>query len=72
MKHTHGEGVLFVALLAALAACADPATRTVGLGIPNNAQSEPTLSSGSEERAALSKIARLLALALDNEPARNI
>jgi hypothetical protein len=70
MKHTHGEGVLFVALLAAFAACADPATRTVGLGIPNNAQSEPTPSSGNEERAALSKIARLVAVALDNEPAR--
>jgi hypothetical protein len=70
MKHTHGEGVLFVALLAAFAACADPATRTVGLGIPNNAQTEPTPSSGNEERAALSKIARLVAVALDNEPAR--
>ena len=70
MKHTHGEGVLFVALLAALAACADPASRTVGLGVPNNAQSEPTPSSPNEERAALSKIARLVAVAMDNEPAR--
>jgi hypothetical protein len=70
MKHTHGEGVLFVALLAGLAACADPASRTVGLGVPHNAQSEPTPSSPNEERAALSKIARLVAVALDNEPAR--
>ncbi|HEV2018379.1 MAG TPA: hypothetical protein VGQ98_08775 [Gemmatimonadaceae bacterium] len=70
MKHTHGEGVLFVALLAALAACADPASRTVGLSVPNNAESEPTPSSANEERAALSKIARLVALAMDNEPAR--
>ena len=70
MKHTHGEGVLFVALLAALAACADPASRTVGLSVPNNARSEPTPSSGNEERAALSKIARLVAVAMDNEPAR--
>jgi hypothetical protein len=70
MKHTHGEGVLFVALLAALAACADPASRTVGLGVPHNAQSEPTPSSPNEERAALSTIARLVAVALDNEPAR--
>jgi hypothetical protein len=70
MKHTHGEGVLCVALLAALVACADPASRTVGLSAPNSAQSEPTPSSANEERAALSKIARLVAVAMDNEPAR--
>jgi hypothetical protein len=70
MKHTNGEGVLFVALLAALVACADPATRTLGLGVPQKSQSEPTPSSPNEERAALSKIARLVAEALDNEPAR--
>jgi hypothetical protein len=70
MKQTHGEGVLFVALLAALAACGDPVSRTVGLGVSQSAQSEPTPSSPSEERAALSKIARLVAVALDNEPAR--
>ena len=70
MKHTHGEGVLFVALLAALVACADPASRTVGLGVSNNAQSELTPSSANEERAALTKIARLVAVAMDNEPAR--
>ena len=70
MKHTHGEGVLFVALLAALVACADPASRTVGLGVSNNVQSEPTPSSANEERAALTKIARLVAVAMDNEPAR--
>jgi hypothetical protein len=70
MKHTHGEGVLFVALLAALAACADPASRTVGPSISTNVQSEPTTSPANEERAALSKIARLVAVAMDNEPAR--
>ncbi|HXL86034.1 MAG TPA: hypothetical protein VN927_02435, partial [Gemmatimonadaceae bacterium] len=66
MTHTHGEGVLFVALLAALAGCADPASRTVGLSAPSSAQSEPAPSSGNEERAALSKIARLVAVAMDN------
>jgi hypothetical protein len=70
MKHTHGEGVLFVALLAALVACSDPATRTIGLGVPHNVRSEPTPSSPTEERAALSTIARLVAVAMDNEPAR--
>ena len=70
MKHTHGEGVLFVALFAALVSCADPAGRTVGLSAPDNARNEPTPSSANEERVALSKIAQLLAVALDNEPAR--
>jgi hypothetical protein len=70
MKHTHGEGVLFVALLAAAVGCADPASRTVGLNPGNNAQSEPTPSSLNEERAALTKITRLVAVAMDNEPAR--
>jgi hypothetical protein len=70
MKHTHGEGVLFVALLTALVACADPASRTVGPSVSTNVQSEPTPSSPNEERAALTKIARLVAVAMDNEPAR--
>jgi hypothetical protein len=70
MRHPHGEGVLFVTLLTAFVACAEPATRTVGLGVPQKAQSEPTPSSPNEERAALSKVARLVAVALDNEPAR--
>jgi len=70
MKHTHGEGVLFVALLGAFAACADPASRTVGLNASGNVQGEPTPPSASAERAALSKIARLVAVAMDNEPAR--
>jgi hypothetical protein len=70
MRHTHGEGVLFLALLAALVACADTASRTVGLNATNNVLSEPTPSPTSDERAALSKITRLTAMALDNEPAR--
>jgi hypothetical protein len=70
MKHTHGEGVLFVALLAAIVACDNPANRTVGLGVSQNAQSEPTPHSPTHERAALSNIARLVAVAMDNEPAR--
>lgn len=70
MRHTHGEGVLFLALLAALSACADPASRTVGLRTSDNVQSEPVPSSNVDERAALNKIARLVAIAMDNEPAR--
>ena len=70
MKHTHGEGVLFVALLVALTACADPTSRTIGVSTSNNIRSESGQSSAGEERAALTKIARLVAVSLDNEPAR--
>ncbi|HJP86534.1 MAG TPA: hypothetical protein VJ852_11120 [Gemmatimonadaceae bacterium] len=70
MKQRHGEGVLVLALVAALFACADSAARTVApVASPDIAASE--ISGGqSEERAALTKIARLVAMALNNEPAR--
>jgi hypothetical protein len=70
MKHTNGEGVLFLALLMALVACADPVGRTVGVDGTSNVKSEPASLAPSEERADLSKVARLVARALDNEPAR--
>jgi hypothetical protein len=70
MKHTNGEGVLFLALLTALAACADPVSRTVGVNGTSNVKSQPASLPPSEERADLSKVARLVARALDNEPAR--
>jgi hypothetical protein len=70
MKHTNGEGVLFLALLTALVACADPVGRTVGVTGTSNVKSQPASLSSSEERADLSKVARLVARALDNEPAR--
>jgi hypothetical protein len=70
MKHTHGEGVLFVALLVAFAACADPASRTVGVSASKNILSPSESPAPGEERAALTKIARLVAVSLDNEPAR--
>jgi hypothetical protein len=70
MKHTNGEGVLFLALLTTLAACADPVSRTVGVDVTSNAKSQPASLSPSDERADLSKVARLVARALDNEPAR--
>jgi hypothetical protein len=69
MKHRNGEGVLFLALLTALAACADPVSRAVGVDVTSNVRSQPSISP-SEERADLSKVARLIARALDNEPAR--
>jgi hypothetical protein len=70
MKHTHGEGVLVLALFAALAGCADPASRTVGPTGSTNIVTEPASASAGAERVALTKIARLVAVAMDNEPAR--
>jgi hypothetical protein len=70
MTHTHGEGVLFLALLTGIVACSDPTSRTVGLNGFSNVQSQPAPSSNDDERAALTKVARLTAMALDNEPAR--
>ena len=70
MKHTNGEGVLFLALLTALAACADPVSRTVGVDGTSNVKSQPASLAPSGERTDLSKVARLAARALDNEPAR--
>jgi len=69
MKHTHGEGALVLALFAALGACSDP----IGRSVAPTASPDVVASAGgaqSEERVALSKIARLVAIALDNEPAR--
>ena len=70
MKHTHGEGVLFLALFAALIACADSAGRSVGPTISKDILAEPTQAAASPERVALTKVARLVAVAMDNEAAR--
>jgi hypothetical protein len=70
MRHTHGDGVLVFALFGALAGCADPSSRTVGLSPSNDIVNGPTTAAPSEERVALTKIARLVAVAMDNEPAR--
>src|SRR5437868_1813912 len=71
MRHTHGEGALVLALLAAFAACADPASRTVAPSSSKGVLSEPAPAGApTEERAALTRIARLVAVAMDNEPAR--
>jgi len=70
MKHTHGEGALVLSLLAAFAACADPASRSVAPSPSRDIATEPSPATESAERAALTKIARLVAVAMDNEPAR--
>ena len=68
MKHTHGEGALVLALLATVA-CSDPASRIVAPSSSREVVAEPS-AAPTAERAALTKIARLVAEALDNEPAR--
>lgn len=70
MRHTHGEGALVLVLLAAFAACADPASRSIAPTSSKDAVIDPAAAPVSEERAALTKIARLVAVAMDNEPAR--
>jgi hypothetical protein len=70
MKHTHGEGVLVLALFAALVSCADPASRTVGPNSSKDIAADASSGTVGEERAALTRVARLIAQAMDNEPAR--
>jgi len=70
MKHTRGEGALFFVVVAALSACADPVARTVAPPSPKDVVSQPSAAAVTPERAALNRIARLVAEAMDNEPAR--
>jgi len=70
MRHTHGEGALVLALFTALAGCADPATRAVAPSPSRDIATEPAPTPPNPERVALTMIARLVAVAMDNEPAR--
>jgi hypothetical protein len=70
MTNTNGERALVLALLACLSACADPVTRTTEPALSRDLRAEPAPESPTAERTALTKIARLVALAMDNEPAR--
>lgn len=70
MKHTHGEEALVLAMLACLTACTDPVTSATGPSVASDVRALPAAASSSPERAALSKIARLVAVSMDNEPAR--
>jgi len=70
MRHTHGDGVLVFALFGALSGCADPSSRTVGPSPSNDIIAEPTAEAPGNERVALTKIARLVAVAMDDQPAR--
>jgi hypothetical protein len=70
MKNTNGEGVLVLALLACLSACADSVTRSTEPAISRDVRANPGSESSTAEQAALTRIARLVALAMDNQPAR--
>ena len=69
MRRTHGEQALFVVALSGLCACADPANRIEGLKTSADIQTG-TVDPSSGERAALTDVTRLVAVALNNEPAR--
>jgi hypothetical protein len=69
MKNINDERVLVLALLACLSACADPVTRTTEPEISRDVRTEAPVAA-TAERAALTKVARLVALAMDNGPAR--
>jgi hypothetical protein len=71
MKNTNGERVLVsLGLLACLSACADPVTRSTEPAISPQASANRAAESSTAERVALTKITRLVALAVDNPPAR--
>jgi hypothetical protein len=70
MRHTHGEEALVLGLFVALAACADPVSPTVAPSSSPDVVASASSAPASDERVALSKVAQLVAMAMDNEPAR--
>lgn len=71
MRLTHCKGVPVLALLVVLGGCADAVSRTVAPSTSKDLAAGSGSSPGvTEERAALTEIARLIAQSVDNEPAR--
>lgn len=70
MQNTHGERVLVLAMLIGTAGCADSIDRTVAPEATQAIIAEPNTPAPTEERVALTTVARLVAEAMDNEPAR--
>lgn len=70
MQITHGERVLVLAMLIGTTGCADSIDRTVAPEATKAVIAEPNTQAPSEERVALTTVARLVAEAMDNEPAR--
>lgn len=69
MRLTQCKGVPVLALLVVLGGCADAVSRTVAPP-PSKDVAAESGSQVTEERAALTEIARLIAQSMDNEPAR--
>ena len=69
MRLTQCKGVPVLALLVVLGGCADAVSRTVAPPASKDVAAESG-SQVTEERAALTEIARLIAQSMDNEPAR--
>jgi len=70
MQNTHGERVLVLALVFVIAGCADSIDRAVAPPAAKAVIAEPNTPAPTEERVALTTVARLVAEAMDNEPAR--
>jgi hypothetical protein len=70
MTITTGERVLVLALFACFSACADPVTRTTEPALSRDVRDDPAPASPTRERAALTKVTRLVALAMDNQSTR--
>ena len=70
MKHTNGEKALVLALLACLSGCADSVSSPVGPGTTRDVSADVAAASSSTERLALTTIARLVAMAMDNPATR--
>jgi hypothetical protein len=70
MKNTTGERVLVLGLLACLSACTDSVTRSTQPRVSRDVSANPAPVSSTAERRALTRITRLVALAMDNQPAR--
>ena len=70
MRFTHGEEALVLVLFAALVACSDSLSRTTAPRPSSDIVASTDAGVQSEERVALTKIARLMAVAMDNEQAR--
>ncbi|HJQ12967.1 MAG TPA: hypothetical protein VJ840_18190 [Gemmatimonadaceae bacterium] len=70
MRHRHGEEALVLVLLSVLGACTDPVSRAVAPAASSDVVATATSGQSTEERSALSKIARLVAMSMSTEPAR--
>jgi hypothetical protein len=70
MGRTRGERALVLALVFLVAGCAEPANRILAPSRSAAVVTDAASAAPSEERAALTTIAQLVARAMDNEPAR--